>query len=54
MKLLRMLILRPLRRDLLRTVLTVLAVALGVAVVRPLNWQATPLRVPSALRFRRW
>ncbi len=33
MKLLRRLILRPLRRDRLRTALTVLAVALGVAVV---------------------
>ncbi len=33
MKLLRTLILRPLRRDLLRTALTILAVALGVAVV---------------------
>jgi putative ABC transport system permease protein len=33
MKLLRLLILRPLRRDLARTLLTVLAVALGVAVV---------------------
>ena len=33
MKLLRALILRPLRRDLLRTSLTVLSVALGVAVV---------------------
>ena len=33
MKLLRTLILRPLRRDLLRTTLTILAVALGVAVV---------------------
>ena len=33
MKLLRTLIFRPLRRDLLRTALTVLAVALGVAVV---------------------
>ncbi len=33
MKLLRTLILRPLRRDLLRTALTVLAVALGVGVV---------------------
>ncbi len=33
MKLLRTLILRPLRRDLLRTVLTIGAVALGVAVV---------------------
>ena len=33
MKLLRTLILRPLRRDLLRTALTMLAVALGVAVV---------------------
>src|SRR5690242_2056640 len=33
MKLLRTLILRPLRRDRLRTALTILAVALGVAVV---------------------
>jgi putative ABC transport system permease protein len=33
MKLLRTLILRPLRRDLLRTALTILSVALGVAVV---------------------
>jgi putative ABC transport system permease protein len=33
MRLLRTLILRPLRRDLLRTALTILAVALGVAVV---------------------
>ena len=33
MKLLRTLILRPLRHDLLRTALTVLSVALGVAVV---------------------
>jgi putative ABC transport system permease protein len=33
MKLLRSLILRPLRRDLLRTALTIVAVALGVAVV---------------------
>src|SRR5205823_14735619 len=33
MKLLRTLILRPLRRDLLRTTLTILSVALGVAVV---------------------
>ena len=33
MKLLRTLILRPLRRDLLRTALTMLSVALGVAVV---------------------
>ncbi|MBZ5621174.1 MAG: ABC transporter permease, partial [Acidobacteriia bacterium] len=33
MKLLRTLILRPLRRDLLRTALTVLSVALGIAVV---------------------
>ncbi len=33
MKLLRTLILRPLRRDLLRTSLTILAVALGVAVI---------------------
>src|SRR6185295_9191897 len=33
MKLLRILILRPLRRDLLRTALTMLSVALGVAVV---------------------
>jgi len=33
MKLFRTLILRPLRRDLLRTALTILAVALGVAVV---------------------
>src|SRR5579862_7096758 len=33
MKLLRILILRPLRRDLLRTALTVMSVALGVAVV---------------------
>jgi putative ABC transport system permease protein len=33
MKLLRTLILRPLRRDMLRTALTVLSVALGVAVV---------------------
>ena len=32
-KLLRVLILRPLRRDLLRTALTIMAVALGVAVV---------------------
>src|SRR5262245_65315321 len=33
MKLLRSLILRPLRRDLLRTALTILSVALGIAVV---------------------
>ena len=33
MKLLRTLILRPLRRDLLRTALTILSVGLGVAVV---------------------
>src|ERR1700736_1702907 len=33
MKLIRMMILRPLRRDLLRTGLTLTAVALGVAVV---------------------
>ncbi len=33
MKLLRTLILRPLRRDLLRTALTILSIALGVAVV---------------------
>jgi putative ABC transport system permease protein len=33
MKLLRTLILRPLRRDLLRTALTILSVALGIAVV---------------------
>ena len=33
LKLLRTLILRPLRRDLLRTALTILSVALGVAVV---------------------
>src|ERR1035438_667091 len=33
MKLMRTLILRPLRRDLLRTALTILSVALGVAVV---------------------
>ncbi len=33
MKLLRTLILRPLRRDLLRTALSVLAVALGVATI---------------------
>src|SRR4249920_2000676 len=33
MKLLRTLILRPLRRDLLRTALTIISVALGVGVV---------------------
>ena len=33
MKLFRQLILRPLRRDLKRTILTVLSIALGVAVV---------------------
>ncbi|MGA2196137.1 MAG: hypothetical protein ABSH40_12785, partial [Bryobacteraceae bacterium] len=33
MKLLRSLILRPLRRDPLRTALTVLSVALGIAVI---------------------
>ena len=33
MKLFRQLILRPLRRDLTRTVLTLLSIALGVAVV---------------------
>ena len=33
MKLFRQLILRPLRRDLMRTILTLLSIALGVAVV---------------------
>jgi putative ABC transport system permease protein len=40
MRLLRILILRPLRRDVLRTILTVLAVALGVGVVVAIDLSA--------------
>ena len=48
------LVVRPLRREPLRTFLTAVAVALGVAVSSPSNWPATPRRVPFAPRSKPW